>query len=115
MGPDLTAGERRHSLDSLLSKITDPSSELPITSRLTIVKLKDGRTVTGFVDNRTSTTLTLKLMADPVTVALSDIQSTELSSSSIMPEGLLESLSPIQRRDLVAYLMSNAQVPLPVR
>ena len=59
VGPDLTAGERRHSLDSLLSKITDPSSELPITSRLTIVKLKDGRTVTGFVDNRTSSTLTL--------------------------------------------------------
>jgi putative heme-binding domain-containing protein len=82
---------------------------------LTIVRLKDGRTVTGFVDNRTATTLTLKLMADSTTVALADVQSTELSSSSIMPDGLLESLSPMQRRDLVGYLMSNAQVPLPIR
>jgi hypothetical protein len=32
-----------------------------------------------------------------------------------MPDGLLESLSPMQRRDLVGYLMSNAQVPLPIR
>ena len=36
-----------------------------------------------------------KTMADPITVALADIQSTELSTVSIMPEGLFESL---QRR-----------------
>ena len=69
LGPDLTGGERRHDLDSLLAKIVDPSAELPVTSRYTIVKLKDGRTVGGIVDNRTATTLTLRTSADPVTVA----------------------------------------------
>jgi putative heme-binding domain-containing protein len=113
IGPDLTGGERRHDLDSLLGKITDPSSELPITSRFTIVKLKDGRTVSGIVDNRTATTLTLKTMAEPVTVALADIASTELSTVSIMPPGLLEGMSAVQRRNLIGYLMGNAQVPLP--
>ena len=54
LGPDLTGGERRHDLDSLLAKIVDPSAELPVASRYTIVKLKDGRTVGGIVDNRTS-------------------------------------------------------------
>ena len=103
VGPDLTGGERRRNLDSLLTKITDPSSELPITSRFTLVKLKDGRTVSGIVDNRTATTLTLRSMADPITVPLADIQSTELSTVSIMPEGLLENLSAVQRRNLVAY------------
>jgi putative heme-binding domain-containing protein len=115
VGPDLTGGERRHNLDSLLSKVTDPNSELPLTSRFTIVTLKDGRTVSGIVDNRTGTTLTLRSMTEPVTVALADIQRTALSNTSIMPPGLLESMTPVQRRDLIAYLMSNAQVPLPSR
>ena len=115
VGPDLTGGDRRHDLDSLLSKVTDPSSELPLSSRFTIAKLKDGQTVSGIVDNRTATTLTLRFTGDPVTVALKDIQSEELSTVSIMPEGLLEGLTPVQRRNLVAYLMGNAQVPLPIR
>jgi hypothetical protein len=30
-----------------------------------------------------------------------------------MPDGLLESLTPEQRRDILAYLMHPSQVPLP--
>jgi hypothetical protein len=54
-------------------------------------------------------------MADPITVAVSDVKSTELSSVSIMPEGMLEAMTPVQRRNLIAYLMGTAQVPLPGR
>ncbi len=115
LGPDLTGGARRHDLDSLLAKIIDPSAELPVASRYTIVKLKDGRTVGGIVDNRTATILTLRTVADPVTVAIADIQSTELSTASLMPEGMFEALSAEQRRNLVAYLMGTAQVPMPAR
>ena len=115
VGPDLTGGERRRDLDSLLSKIVDPSAELPADSRLALVKLKDGRTVSGIIDNRTATTLTLRTTADPITVPLADIQATELSTLSIMPEGLFEGFSAEQRRNLVAYLMGSAQVPLPGR
>jgi hypothetical protein len=32
-----------------------------------------------------------------------------------MPEGLLENLDPNQRRNLVAYLMGDAQAPLPAK
>ena len=115
LGPDLTGGERRHDLDSLIAKIVDPSAELPAASRYTIVKLKDGRTVGGIVDNRTSTTLTLRTAAAPITVAVADVLSTELSNISLMPEGLFETMAAEQRRNLVAYLMTKAQVPLPVR
>jgi len=115
VGPDLTNGERRHDLNSLLSKVTDPSSELPVTSRFTILTLNDGRTVSGIVENRTAATITLRTMADPITVAVSDVKSTELSSVSIMPEGMLEAMTPVQRRNLIAYLMGTAQVPLPGR
>jgi putative heme-binding domain-containing protein len=108
IGPDLTGGERRHNLDSLLAKITDPSSELPTDSRYTILKLKDGRTLAGMVANRTDTMLTLKSITETSTVALNEIQSTEVLPISLMPEGLFENLNPTQRRDLVGYLMSDS-------
>jgi putative membrane-bound dehydrogenase-like protein len=107
LGPDLTGGERRHDLDSLIAKIVDPSAELPAASRYTIVKLKDGRTVGGIIDNRTATTLTLRTATMPISVAIADIASTELSNTSLMPEGLFETITTEQRRDLVAYLMSK--------
>ena len=40
-------------IDTLLAKVVDPNSELPLESRLTIAKLKDGRTVAGMVRERT--------------------------------------------------------------
>ncbi len=113
VGPDLTGGQKRRDLDVLLAKLVDPSSELPLESRLTIVKLKDGRTVAGVVGNRTPAAITLNTMGEPTTVSLSDIASTELAPYSLMPEGLFESLDATQRRNLVAYLMGDDQVPLP--
>ena len=115
VGPDLTGGEKRKSLDTLLTKVVDPNSELPIASRFTLVTMKDGRTVSGIVDNRTASTLTLRTMTDPITVSLADVQSQTLSTVSLMPEGILQGLSAVQRRNLIAYLMGSAQVPLPGR
>jgi len=113
LAPDLTGGQRRHDLDSLLTKIVDPSAELPLDSRYTIVILRDGRIVSGIVENRTATTLTLKTPAESITVAVADIESTQLSSLSIMPEGLFEAFSQDERRDLVGYLMSDGPVQMP--
>ena len=113
IGPDLTGGQKRRNLDTLLAKVLDPSSELPLDSRLTIAKLKDGRTVAGMVSNRTANTITLKAIGDPVTVQAADIVSTEQAPYSLMPEGLLEGLDATQRRNLVAYLMGDEQAPLP--
>ena len=82
VGPDLTGGERRKNLDTLLTKIVDPNSELPIASRFTNVTLRDGRTVSGIIDNQTATTLTLRSMADPTTIRVADMASAELLSMS---------------------------------
>jgi mono/diheme cytochrome c family protein len=42
-----------------------------------------------------------------------DIETIEVSSQSLMPDGLLQPLKPDQLRDLVAYLMTRSQVALP--
>jgi putative membrane-bound dehydrogenase-like protein len=112
IGPDLT-GAGRQDLDYLLENIADPGAVVTADFRMSVVKLKDGRTLNGFLAARTGRTLTIQSMAETHTVERTDVISLEESSQSIMPEGLLETLTIDQRRDLIAYLMHPSQVPLP--
>jgi len=112
VGPDLTGGGREN-LDYLLENILDPSAVVTADFRMTIVELKDGRTLNGLVAAKTDRTLTLKTMTETVTMERSEIAEMRESTLSLMPEGLLEALPPDQARDLIAYLMHKTQVPLP--
>ena len=47
-----------------------------------------------------------------VKIARSDIAEMQQLSQSFMPEGLLTALGEENVKHLIAYLMSNAQVPL---
>jgi putative membrane-bound dehydrogenase-like protein len=112
LGPDLT-GAGRENLDYLLENIADPGAVVTADFRICIVKLKDGRTLNGFIAARTGRTLTVKSMSETHTVERNDISSIDELPQSMMPDGLLETLTPEQRRDLIAYLMHPTQVPLP--
>ena len=112
IGPDLTGGGRGN-LDYLLENIVDPSAVVTADFRMSVVDLKDGRTFNALIAAKTDRTLTLKTMTETLTLERSEIERVHESQLSIMPEGLLESLSPDQTRDLIAYLMHKAQVPLP--
>ncbi len=112
VGPDLT-GAGRDNLDYLLDNIADPSAVVNADFRMSVVNLKDGRTINGITSAKTARTLTLKTMTEIVTVERSEIESMQESPLSLMPEGLFEALSPEQTRDLIAYLMTKSQVPLP--
>ena len=75
--------------------------------------LKDGRVLTGFIAAKTERTLTLKTMTESLTLERSEITELLESPLSIMPEGLLLMWNETQTRDLIGYLMSKSQVPLP--
>jgi putative heme-binding domain-containing protein len=107
VGPDLT-GAGRDNLDYLLENIVDPSAMVSADFRMTVVELKDGRTINGLISARTDRTITLKTQTDTMTIERKDIERMQDSSLSIMPEGLLESLEDTQRRDLLAFLMSKS-------
>jgi hypothetical protein len=53
-------------------------------------------------------------MTETATLDRSEIATQQELPQSLMPEGLLQSLSETQVRDLFAYLMHPTQVPLPV-
>ena len=58
-------------------------------------------------------TLTLQAINERISISLDEIKKRKRSSYSIMPEGLLTPLTAEQRADLIAYLSSPHQVPLP--
>ena len=109
---DLT-GAGRDNLDYLLENIIDPSAVVNPDFRMSILKTKDGRVLTGMVREKTDRTLVLQSMTDKTTIERSEIESLTESPSSIMPEGFLDALTESQVRDLMAYLMTKQQVPLP--
>jgi putative heme-binding domain-containing protein len=76
---------------------------------MSIVELKDGRTLNGLIAAKTERTLTLKTMTETLTVERAEIASIRESTLSLMPEGLLEALPVEQARDLIAYLMHKSQ------
>jgi putative heme-binding domain-containing protein len=80
---------------------------------MSILDLKDGRVLNGLIAAKTERTLTLQTMTESLTLERGEIASLRESSVSLMPEGLLEALTPEQARDLIAYLMHNSQVPMP--
>jgi putative membrane-bound dehydrogenase-like protein len=112
IGPDLT-GSGRASLDYLLENIADPSGVVSADFRMSILTLKDGRILSGVVTESNDRTLTLRTVAEPLTVDRAEIVKQETSPMSMMPEGLLLAFQPDQIRDLIAYLMHPVQVPLP--
>ena len=113
IGPELT-GSDRHNLDYLLGNIIDPSSVVPADYRTTVFHLKDGRTLTGVVPERTERTTTVQTPTERLTLENSQITQQEQLPVSLMPDQLLELLGEENARHLFAYLMSRAQVPLPV-
>ncbi len=112
LGPDLT-GSGRSNIDYLLENIVDPGANLAANFRMNVITLNDGRTLSGTILGSTSRTLTLQGMTDKVTIEQSDIVTRQELMQSMMPEGLIESLTMEQKRDLIAYLMHPTQVPLP--
>jgi putative heme-binding domain-containing protein len=112
IGPDIT-GANRKDLDYLLENIVTPNAVIPNDYRAAIIETKDGRAVMGPIDRQDAASITLKTMAEPVTIPRAEVKSMQLSDISMMPEGLLAALNDQEVRDLIYYLMSPAQVPLP--
>jgi len=106
IGPDLT-GSGRKDLDYLLTNIVDPNAVVPADYRLVIITLKDGQVHSGSILSETDRSLNVRTMAGEVAVERAAVKTVQRLPLSLMPPGLLESLSPTEARDLIGYLMSD--------
>ena len=112
VGPEIT-GANRSSLDYLLENIVTPNAVVPNDYRAAIIATKDGRNLMGPIKQQDAQSVTVAMATESVTLPRSEIASLQISETSMMPEGLLTPLNEQEVRDLLYYLMSPAQVPLP--
>ena len=104
IGPDLT-GANRSNLDYLLMNIIDPSSVVPKQFTTSVIALHNGRVITGVVVGETEKTITVQTDKEQLTVATDDIEQRRNSGKSLMPDGMIDALTPDQVRDLFAFMM----------
>jgi putative heme-binding domain-containing protein len=112
VGPDIT-GSNRADLDYILQNVIDPNAIIPNDYRTSTLETKDDRVITGIVTRQDDNAVTIVIPNDTLVIARPDIKSLTQGEISMMPEGLLQALSQNEVRDLLAYLKSPQQVPMP--
>ncbi|MEZ6127706.1 MAG: DUF6807 family protein [Planctomycetaceae bacterium] len=114
IGPDIT-GANRTNLEYLLGNILTPSAIIQDAYKMHIVLTDDGRVYSGIPAEENERVLKLRVAnrEEPVAIAKSQIESREIAPVSMMPEGMLKTLQDADVVDLIAYLQSLQQVPLP--
>jgi len=106
-GPDLSQVGRKWDRASLLEQVRFPGKVIDPQWHVTTVDLKDGETMSGFLLAQTPDTLTLRVAGGgQAKIAAKDIAKTRTERASIMPEGLLQSLTAAEAAGLLEYLGS---------
>lgn len=112
IGPELT-GSNRVDIDYVLQNVVDPNALIGADYQLNIIELKDGRVLAGMVRGENANTITVRTPSEQTIVSKADIKARSISPVSMMPEGLMSTLSREDARDLFRYLANPQQVPLP--
>ncbi len=110
MGPDLT-GSNRFNVDYLLSNILEPSGEIQNDYQMVVITTQDGRTYSGNITKESNDQLNISIVGqDNIVINKSNIRSRETVPQSMMPEGLLNTLTEEEILDLVAFLQTTEPI-----
>ncbi|MCA9263799.1 MAG: c-type cytochrome [Planctomycetales bacterium] len=110
VGPDIT-GSNRNNLDYLLTNVVDPNALVGKDYQAWNVFTTDGQILVGLITAENNSQITLRTSTEEITIPQDEIEERSRSDVSMMPIGLLDKLTPQQRRNLVAYLASPVPVP----
>jgi putative membrane-bound dehydrogenase-like protein len=107
VGPDLTGANRRDA-EYLLTNILDPNRVVGRDYYTAVVLDTSGRLHTGLLVEDTPQRVTLKgENAKATTIPRGEIENMKVEEKSLMPDGLPNNMTPVQFRDLIAYLMED--------
>jgi putative heme-binding domain-containing protein len=111
VGPDLTGAGSRYSIRDLLDNIINPSAVISDQFGTEQIERTDGDPIVGRVVGEANGEL--QIMANPfapdekVTVKTAAVKARKPFNVSMMPPGLINSLSPDELQDLLAYILSS--------
>ena len=104
-GPDLSKVGARLTREQILESLHQPSKAIAKGYETWMLTLKDGSVQTGFIVNPDDAAVTLKLpTGQSQTFERGAIQRQKTEPMSLMPEGLLQSLSEQEAADVIAFL-----------
>jgi len=106
IGPELT-GSGKNGSRYFIENIVDPNAVIGEAFQLNIVTKRDGTVLSGMPVNESDESLTLRTVTDAVTVPTAEIKSRNILAQSMMPPGLLETLSKEEVVDLIKYLCGS--------
>jgi putative membrane-bound dehydrogenase-like protein len=105
IGPDMAA-VKSATREEILTHILDPNRTVDARYRLYLVETKDGRSVTGIMQNETETSVTLRPpFGQASTLLRSNIARIQGLEQSMMPDGLEEGLSLQDMADLLQFIL----------
>ena len=108
IGPEIT-GAQRTNIEYMLENLIDPSSAVAKDFQMERIQTESGRVITGLIVDETELAITIQTANERVVLPKLEIEERSLSKLSMMPDGLLQSLSKDQVRDLIGYLASPAK------
>ena len=110
-GPDLTGIAGRFSPHDLLESIINPNKEISDQYQAVEIDTLDGQKVVGRIVNLSGDTIRVNVnMLDPngqITVNRNNIDEMHPSKNSMMPAGLLDTMTQDEILDLMAYVLSR--------
>ena len=107
IGPDLT-NENRADRAAVLANTVDPGSVVKRDYLTYVIITTGGQVLTGLLADQNAASVTLlDAKNKQLRVTRSEIESLNISPLSLMPDGILEKLTPQQLSDLFAYLQKK--------
>ena len=106
LGPSL-AGSWRNGIDYFIENIVDPNSVVGEGFRTTVIVTSSGTIVSGLLDSETESAVVIRTAEKQVAVPKEEIETRQLSDQSIMPGGLLDTLSEVETIELLKFLTTE--------
>ena len=74
---------------------------------MSILRTVDGQVITGLLRNRTAQVITISNAQGTRAVPADEVEQLKITDVSVMPTGLLDSLSESEIRDLFGYMQKK--------
>jgi len=114
VGPDLSGLGGSARVGDILSSLLEPSATIKQGYQTAHIITVDGKIISGIVQQRTQQNVTIRDAMNRLrTISNDDIEEVDASRISVMPSGLMESLTRNELIDLVAYLSTLGRVQAP--
>ena len=111
LGPDLTSAGRKYNHVAMLTEIIDPSKSISDQHASVILEMESGKVLTGREVGGDKETIRLVTNADKPTdvtiIKRSEIEERRISPVSLMPLGMMDTLTAEEILDLLMYVSSG--------